>query len=168
MCYMARSEDCVFYDYVLSDYVHDIQSLFDQYCNDHPNHVTTGSARPTITPRGLHLVIPLNIPFSLLCQGDQVVQWQREDRPKLRGEERTNGASVLKIPRAQPGHMGRYICLEEKTGEQSSIYVYVKGVFLSESTFIALFACVGMYVRVFMCIRQWFSSCSWGPEGVHI
>ncbi|XP_024277671.1 mast/stem cell growth factor receptor Kit-like isoform X3 [Oncorhynchus tshawytscha] len=86
----------------------------------------TGSARPTITPRGLHLVIPLNIPFSLLCQGDQVVQWQREDRPKLRGEERTNGASVLKIPRAQPGHMGRYICLEEKTGEQSSIYVYVK------------------------------------------
>ncbi|XP_035640503.1 mast/stem cell growth factor receptor Kit-like isoform X3 [Oncorhynchus keta] len=85
----------------------------------------TGSARPTITPRGLHLVIPLNIPFSLLCQGDQVVQWQREDRPKLRGEERTNGASVLKIPRAQPGHMGRYICLEEKTGEQSSIYVYV-------------------------------------------
>nr|XP_023860715.1 mast/stem cell growth factor receptor Kit-like isoform X3 [Salvelinus alpinus] len=86
----------------------------------------TGSARPTITPRGLHLVIPLNIPFSLLCQGDQVVQWKREDRPKLRGEERTNGSSVLKIPRAQPGHMGRYICLEERTGEQSSIYVYVK------------------------------------------
>ncbi|XP_029563461.1 mast/stem cell growth factor receptor Kit isoform X2 [Salmo trutta] len=86
----------------------------------------TGSARPTITPRGPHLVIPLNTPFSLLCQGDQVVQWQREDRPKLRGEERTNGASVLKIPRAQPGHMGRYICLEERTGEQSSIYVYVK------------------------------------------
>uniref|UniRef100_A0A673XT44 receptor protein-tyrosine kinase n=1 Tax=Salmo trutta TaxID=8032 RepID=A0A673XT44_SALTR len=91
-----------------------------------------GSARPTITPRGPHLVIPLNTPFSLLCQGDQVVQWQREDRPKLRGEERTNGASVLKIPRAQPGHMGRYICLEERTGEQSSIYVYVKGVFLSD------------------------------------
>ncbi|KAM9479338.1 mast/stem cell growth factor receptor Kit-like isoform 4-T4 [Salvelinus alpinus] len=86
----------------------------------------TGSARPTITPRGLHLVIPLNIPFSLLCQGDQVVQWKREDRPKLRGEERTNGSSVLNIPRAQPGHMGRYICLEERTGEQSSIYVYVK------------------------------------------
>ncbi|CAB1324124.1 unnamed protein product, partial [Coregonus sp. 'balchen'] len=86
----------------------------------------TGSARPTITPRGLHLVIPLNAPLSLLCQGDQVVQWQREDRPKLRGEERTNGASILKIPRAQPGHMGRYICLEERTGEQSSVYVYVK------------------------------------------
>ncbi|CAB1332083.1 unnamed protein product, partial [Coregonus sp. 'balchen'] len=86
----------------------------------------TGSSRPTITPSNPHLVIPLNAPFSLHCQGDQVMRWQREDRPKLRGEVRSNGASDLKIPKAQPVHMGRYICLEESSGEQSSVYVFVK------------------------------------------
>uniref|UniRef100_A0A8C8GZZ6 receptor protein-tyrosine kinase n=1 Tax=Oncorhynchus tshawytscha TaxID=74940 RepID=A0A8C8GZZ6_ONCTS len=64
--------------------------------------------------------------FSLRCQGDQVMRWQREDRPKLRGEVRSNGASDLDIPKAQPVHMGRYICLEESSGEQSSVYVFVK------------------------------------------
>uniref|UniRef100_A0A4W5KHZ5 receptor protein-tyrosine kinase n=1 Tax=Hucho hucho TaxID=62062 RepID=A0A4W5KHZ5_9TELE len=86
----------------------------------------TGSSRPTITPSNPYLVIPLNAPFSLRCQGDQVMRWQREDRPKLRGEVRSNGASDLKILRAQPVHMGRYICLEESSGEQSSVYVFVK------------------------------------------
>ncbi|XP_020348353.1 mast/stem cell growth factor receptor Kit isoform X1 [Oncorhynchus kisutch] len=86
----------------------------------------TGSSRPTITPSNPYLVIPLNAPFSLRCQGDQVMRWQREDRPKLRGEVRSNGASDLDIPKAQPVHMGRYICLEESSGEQSSVYVFVK------------------------------------------
>uniref|UniRef100_A0A8C7M8J9 receptor protein-tyrosine kinase n=1 Tax=Oncorhynchus kisutch TaxID=8019 RepID=A0A8C7M8J9_ONCKI len=92
----------------------------------YPDHVTTGSSRPTITPSNPYLVIPLNAPFSLRCQGDQVMRWQREDRPKLRGEVRSNGASDLDIPKAQPVHMGRYICLEESSGEQSSVYVFVK------------------------------------------
>uniref|UniRef100_A0A8C8GZL5 receptor protein-tyrosine kinase n=1 Tax=Oncorhynchus tshawytscha TaxID=74940 RepID=A0A8C8GZL5_ONCTS len=96
------------------------------YCNEDPDHVTTGSSRPTITPSNPYLVIPLNAPFSLRCQGDQVMRWQREDRPKLRGEVRSNGASDLDIPKAQPVHMGRYICLEESSGEQSSVYVFVK------------------------------------------
>jgi hypothetical protein len=56
------------------------------------------------------------------------MRWQREDRPKLRGEVRSNGVSDLEIPKAQPVHMGRYICLEESSGEQSSVYVFVKGV----------------------------------------
>ncbi|XP_049443148.1 mast/stem cell growth factor receptor kita isoform X2 [Epinephelus fuscoguttatus] len=85
-----------------------------------------GNTKPTITPAGPHLVVPLNTPFELHCQGEKEMQWQREDRPKVRGEKKTPGMSILRIPRAQPLHMGRYICLEESSKEQTSIYVYVK------------------------------------------
>nr|XP_033476968.1 mast/stem cell growth factor receptor kita isoform X1 [Epinephelus lanceolatus] len=85
-----------------------------------------GNTKPTITPAGPHLVVPLNTPFELRCQGEKEMQWQREDRPKVRGEKKTPGMSILRIPRAQPLHMGRYICLEESSKEQTSIYVYVK------------------------------------------
>ncbi|TDH08168.1 hypothetical protein EPR50_G00094610 [Perca flavescens] len=85
-----------------------------------------GSTKPTITPVGPHLVVLLNAPFELLCQGEKEMQWQREDRPKVRGEKKSAGMSALHIPRAQPVHMGRYICLEESSKEQLSIYVYVK------------------------------------------
>lgn len=85
-----------------------------------------GNTKPTITPAGPHLVVPLNTPFELRCQGEKEMHWQREDRPKVRGEKKTPGMSILRIPRAQPLHMGRYICLEESSKEQTSIYVYVK------------------------------------------
>uniref|UniRef100_A0AAQ4QUT1 receptor protein-tyrosine kinase n=1 Tax=Gasterosteus aculeatus aculeatus TaxID=481459 RepID=A0AAQ4QUT1_GASAC len=81
---------------------------------------------PTVSPAGPHLVVPLNAPFELRCHGDTETQWQREDRPKVRGEKRVAGTSTLRIAKAQPVHMGRYICLEESTKERSSIYVYVK------------------------------------------
>ncbi|XP_061744879.1 mast/stem cell growth factor receptor kita isoform X2 [Nerophis ophidion] len=84
-----------------------------------------GHAKPTITPAGPHLVVPLNAPFDLRCQGDKEMQWQREERPKVRGERRTEGVSALHISRAQPLHMGRYVCLERTSGQQTSIYVYV-------------------------------------------
>ncbi len=45
----------------------------------------------------------------------------------MRGEKKVDGMSTLHIPRAQPVHMGRYICLEESSNEKASIYVYVKG-----------------------------------------
>ncbi|KAM3875688.1 mast/stem cell growth factor receptor kita [Diretmus argenteus] len=85
-----------------------------------------GKTRPTITPHSPHVVVQLNARLSLRCQGEQVVHWQREDRTKVRGEERSTGVSILHISRAQPVHMGRYICLEESSREQTSIYVYVK------------------------------------------
>ncbi|KAM4628760.1 mast/stem cell growth factor receptor kita isoform 2-T2 [Polymixia lowei] len=85
-----------------------------------------GDTRPAIIPGDPHLVAQLNAPLTLRCQGEQLVHWQREDRLKVRGEERSVGVSVLRIPRAQPVHMGRYICLEESSGEKTSIYVYVK------------------------------------------
>lgn len=84
------------------------------------------NTKPTITPAGPHIVISLNAPFELRCQGVKAMQWQREERPKVRGEKRVDGMSMLHIPRAQPVHMGRYICLEESSQEKASIYVYVK------------------------------------------
>lgn len=85
-----------------------------------------GNTKPTITPAGSHLVVPLNAPFELRCQGEKEMQWQREDRPKVRGEIKITGMSTVHISRAQPAHMGRYICLEEMSKAQTSIYVYVK------------------------------------------
>uniref|UniRef100_A0A8C5A5G2 receptor protein-tyrosine kinase n=1 Tax=Gadus morhua TaxID=8049 RepID=A0A8C5A5G2_GADMO len=69
---------------------------------------------------------PLNSPLSLRCSGQRVVQWRREAGSRVRGEVRTPGMSVLHVPRATAVQMGRYVCLEESTGEQASIYVYVK------------------------------------------
>ncbi|XP_077572577.1 mast/stem cell growth factor receptor kita [Stigmatopora nigra] len=85
----------------------------------------TGRTEPSITPAGPHLVIPLHAPFNLHCQGEKEMQWHREERPKVRGEQRTEGASILYVPRALPVHMGRYICLERTSGRQTSIYVFV-------------------------------------------
>ncbi|XP_026160506.1 mast/stem cell growth factor receptor kita isoform X2 [Mastacembelus armatus] len=85
------------------------------------------NTKPTITPTEQdHLVIDLNKPFELHCRGKEEMQWQREDRLKVRGEKKTNGMSTLHITKAQPVHMGRYICLEKSSGEQTSIYVYVR------------------------------------------
>lgn len=88
-----------------------------------------GNAKPTITPAERHLVIELNKPFELHCRGEKEMQWQREDRPtqRQRGEKRVVGMSTLHISRAQPVHMGRYICLEKSSGERASIYIYVRG-----------------------------------------
>ncbi|KAM7410382.1 hypothetical protein PAMA_001700 [Pampus argenteus] len=85
-----------------------------------------GNTKPTIIPAGPHLVVQLNAPFELHCQGEKDMQWQREDRPKVRGERKTVGMSTLRINRAQPLNMGRYICLEESSRENASIYVFVK------------------------------------------
>uniref|UniRef100_A0A673AZ50 receptor protein-tyrosine kinase n=1 Tax=Sphaeramia orbicularis TaxID=375764 RepID=A0A673AZ50_9TELE len=97
-----------------------------------------GDCKPTITPIssnlvigthlavGPHLVVELNGPFGLRCQGEKVMYWRREDRIKVRGEKQTDGMSTLHVLKAQPVHMGRYICTEEVSGEHASIYVFVK------------------------------------------
>nr|XP_020459033.1 mast/stem cell growth factor receptor Kit-like isoform X2 [Monopterus albus] len=86
-----------------------------------------GNSKPTIahSEQG-HLVIDLNKPFELHCLGIKEMQWLREDRAKVRGEKTVNGMSSLHITKAQPLHMGRYICLEKSSGERASIYVYVR------------------------------------------
>lgn len=97
-----------------------------------------GDCKPTITPIssnlvvsthltvGPHLVVELNGPFGLRCQGEKVMYWRREDRIKVRGEKQTDGMSTLHVLKAQPVHMGRYICIEEVSGEEASIYIFVK------------------------------------------
>lgn len=87
----------------------------------------TGDTKPSITPAGPYIVVSLNAPFELQCQGEKAMQWQREERPRVRGEKKVDGKSTLYIPKAQPAHMGRYICLEEASQETASIYIYVKG-----------------------------------------
>ncbi|XP_039548665.1 mast/stem cell growth factor receptor kita isoform X2 [Pimephales promelas] len=93
--------------------------------------IQPGRSRPTITPDGPWLTVPLNGDFSLRCQSNSSVRWMREDRPTrtLKEEQRQGQLTVLKMSKAGPQHMGKYSCCEE-TGEKSSIYVYVKA-FLS-------------------------------------
>ena len=67
------------------------------------------------------------------------MQWQREERLKVRGEKKVDGMSTLHIPRAQPLHMGRYICLEESSQETASVYIYVKGRWKKPSFILSLF-----------------------------
>lgn len=87
----------------------------------------TGNTKPIITPSGSHVVVSLGAPFELQCRGVKAMQWQREERPKVRGEKKVDGMSMVYVPRAQPAHMGRYICLEESSQERAHIYVYVRG-----------------------------------------
>lgn len=85
-----------------------------------------GDTKPIIIPSGSHVVVSLGAPFQLQCQGAKAMQWQREERPKVRGEKKVDGMSTLYVPRAQPAHMGRYICLEESSQERAQVYVYVR------------------------------------------
>uniref|UniRef100_A0A8C6UF34 Mast/stem cell growth factor receptor n=1 Tax=Neogobius melanostomus TaxID=47308 RepID=A0A8C6UF34_9GOBI len=84
------------------------------------NPIFPGDSKPTITPS------TSTLPFGLRCQGDKVMHWKREDRPKVRGERLEDGMSTLHIPRAQILHMGRYICSEELSGLRTSIYIFVR------------------------------------------
>nr|XP_055041344.1 mast/stem cell growth factor receptor kita isoform X2 [Misgurnus anguillicaudatus] len=85
-------------------------------------------SRPTITPDGPQLTVPLHGDFTLRCQSDSSVHWVREDRTSrpLKEQQREGQLSIFKVPRAGPQHMGKYTCKEEKSDLKSSIYVYVK------------------------------------------
>lgn len=96
---------------------------------------SAGDAKPSITPAGPYVVVSLNAPLELQCQGENAMQWQREERPKVRGEKKVDGKSTLYISKAHPAHMGRYFCLEEASQERASIYVYVKGTGCSSAGF---------------------------------
>ncbi|KAF3691194.1 Mast/stem cell growth factor receptor Kit [Channa argus] len=86
-----------------------------------------GNSKPTITPTAQgHLVVDLNKPLELHCKGEKEMEWLREHQRKVRGEKKVDGMSTFTITKAQPVHMGRYICLEKSSGEQTSIYIYVR------------------------------------------
>lgn len=85
-----------------------------------------GDTKPTITPVQSYLVVPLNEAFDLRCKSESRTQWRREDRPKPLRAKEIDGMWTLHYPKALPVHMGRYICQDESSKEQASIYVYVK------------------------------------------
>ncbi|XP_076873227.1 mast/stem cell growth factor receptor kita isoform X2 [Brachyhypopomus gauderio] len=88
----------------------------------------SGSTGPLISPDGPELTVKQNDMLVLRCQGNGPVRWHREDRPRSppREEHRSGEVSIIRVEHAQQLHRGRYICLEEKSGEKSSIYVFVK------------------------------------------
>ncbi|KAF7203269.1 mast/stem cell growth factor receptor kita isoform X1 [Nothobranchius furzeri] len=86
----------------------------------------SGNTKPIIFPNEPYLVVPLNQRFSLHCQSDSRIQWRREDRTKQLRASQVDGMLTLVQTRALAQHMGRYICMEESSKEQASIYVYVK------------------------------------------
>lgn len=96
-------------------------------CIDLCLNPVAGDTKPIIIPSGSHVVVVLGAPFELQCRGAKTMQWQREERPKVRGEKKVDGMSTLYVPKAQPAHMGRYICLEESSQERAQVYVYVRG-----------------------------------------
>lgn len=91
-----------------------------------------GWFKPVITPDAPHLVILKGGQLELRCHDDAeasmgMVQWLREKGRKIDGELKEDGASVIFLTSTQIQHMGRYTCENTQTKENSSIYVYVKG-----------------------------------------
>ncbi|XP_047443730.1 mast/stem cell growth factor receptor kita isoform X2 [Mugil cephalus] len=84
-----------------------------------------GNTKITILPAEPQLVVRLNEPFSLRCLGENKVQWMREWR-KVAAAKEIHGMWTVHYPKALPFHLGRYICQEEGSGDQASIYVFVK------------------------------------------
>ncbi|KAM6971765.1 KIT proto-oncogene, receptor tyrosine kinase b [Aplochiton taeniatus] len=102
-----------------------------------------GRSKPVISPGGPHVVVPRGRRLELRCHDDAgagggadgsgaapqgAVRWQRGRARRLEGEATEEGGTVayVKVASAQANHMGRYVCVNNGTLKQSSIYVYVK------------------------------------------
>ncbi|KAL4635446.1 mast/stem cell growth factor receptor Kit isoform X1 [Arapaima gigas] len=86
-----------------------------------------GETKLLIFPSGAQLVVPIHSSFTLRCEDDSAVRWKvPEHNTKLFMVDQKGGEAVLIVHKAQPLHMRRYVCENEKTQEQSSIYVFVK------------------------------------------
>ncbi|KAM4603403.1 KIT proto-oncogene, receptor tyrosine kinase b isoform 2-T2 [Polymixia lowei] len=86
-----------------------------------------------ISPSGPHLVVPKRGRLELRCRDDAAmagvpsgVRWQRERARRLEGESEESGVAYIRVAAAQAYHMGRYVCVSNRTLEHASVYVYVK------------------------------------------
>ncbi|MCI4389293.1 hypothetical protein PGIGA_G00096220 [Pangasianodon gigas] len=93
-----------------------------------------GTTRPVITPDGSQLAVQLDGSLILRCHGDAPVHWARDERRNrtLREEQRGHQMSTIYVAKAKAQHQGKYTCLEESSGEKSSIYVYVTAFLLAD------------------------------------
>lgn len=91
-----------------------------------------GSSKPVITPDLPHLVILKGGQLELRCEDSarfdaSRLRWYRDKGRRIEGEQVEDGATVIDLASILPHHMGRYTCESTRTGEKSSIYIYVKG-----------------------------------------
>ncbi|XP_038136631.1 mast/stem cell growth factor receptor kita isoform X2 [Cyprinodon tularosa] len=85
-----------------------------------------GNTKPTIIPNEPHIVVLLNHPIDLRCKSENRSLWWRGNRNKPVKATEKDGMLILHYPKAQAFHRGRYICRDEKSSEEASIFVYVK------------------------------------------
>ncbi|XP_068606741.1 KIT proto-oncogene, receptor tyrosine kinase b [Brachionichthys hirsutus] len=88
---------------------------------------------PVISPSGPHVVVPKRGKLELRCHDNATtpgapspLRWQRERTRRLEEEVDEAGVAYVKVSAAQAYHMGRYVCVNNATLRNSSIYVYVK------------------------------------------
>lgn len=89
--------------------------------NFHP-----GNTKPTIIPDKPQIVVLLNHPLDLRCKSENKILWWRENRNRPAKTTLINGMWTIYNQKAQSFHRGRYICREDKTGEEASIFIFVK------------------------------------------
>ncbi|KAK5618270.1 hypothetical protein CRENBAI_020220 [Crenichthys baileyi] len=85
-----------------------------------------GNTKPTIIPDEPHLVVLLHHSITLRCKSENRTLWWRENRNKPLRATHIDGMWTIHYPKAQASHMGRYLCRDEKSSEEASIFVYVK------------------------------------------
>ncbi|KAM4738934.1 mast/stem cell growth factor receptor kita isoform 2-T2 [Anableps anableps] len=85
-----------------------------------------GNTKPTIIPDDPQIVVPLNHPLDLRCKSENRTLWWREYRNKPVKATQIDGMWRIHYLKAQSYHGGRYLCRDEKTSEEASIFVFVK------------------------------------------
>ncbi|XP_027883828.1 mast/stem cell growth factor receptor kita isoform X2 [Xiphophorus couchianus] len=85
-----------------------------------------GNTKPTIIPNQTQLVVPLNHPLDLRCKSENKTQWWRENRQRPLKTTQIDGMRRVFHLKALSVHSGRYLCRDEKSSEEASIFVFVK------------------------------------------
>lgn len=111
--------------------------------------------KPVISPNGPHIVVPLRGKLELRCHDNATtsgtppsLRWQRERARRLEGEVEEGEVAYVKVSAVQAYHMGRYVCVNNSTLEQRSIYVYVKGELLVMREEVCVRTCVTIKYQI--------------------
>ncbi|XP_014899299.1 KIT proto-oncogene, receptor tyrosine kinase b isoform X1 [Poecilia latipinna] len=93
----------------------------------------TAWSKPVIFPSEPHIVVPKKGKLQLRCHDNAtasgapfLLRWQREKNRKLEGEVEEGKVASLSLSGVQAQQMGWYVCVNNNTQENSSIFVYVK------------------------------------------